>query len=354
MEIRPFEELRVTTMTLVMSLEGTVDLRPCFLLLPITLVDLPPQKRKTKKCRLPHHPVPGSILSARYYGNIRGVVRSLNKTFFKNSITIDISTAHKNVSVKLSTSTIQLCGASSRSNGVEAAQHIINHLSHINAMLCYIQQHPSEMETALAWMEKVCKGDPFTVEGVRETRSLYGGEKRLHILVSKEENLLICPLRPPPGVSLSLFRFLRQQVTDFLYYSDYIQKLRFLRVITCVSTPTVSISALSEAMVNYNYSLGFDIDREALREALDGYDGFYARYDNLVQHNVTIELPYPPSSCTGVFAKKKGKVPHSTFLVYKSGLVTQSGPGGVIMEEAYYKFRRTIHQFMLRTTTKCD
>jgi hypothetical protein len=52
---------------------------------------------------------------------------------------------------------------------------------------------------------------------------------------------------------------------------------------------------------------------------------------------VTIELPYvmkDPSK------KKKSKKPCHTFLIYQSGLVTQSGPDEEMMKEAYLDFMR--------------
>jgi hypothetical protein len=50
---------------------------------------------------------------------------------------------------------------------------------------------------------------------------------------------------------------------------------------------------------------------------------------------VTIELPYKVKDPS---RKKKSKKPCHTFLVYQSGLVTQSGPDEEMMKEAYLEF----------------
>ena len=44
--------------------------------------------------------------------------------------------------------------------------------------------------------------------------------------------------------------------------------------------------------------------------------------------------------------RKKDKVPCHTFIVYKSGIVTQSGPGEELMEEVYYKFMGIIKDIL--------
>ena len=86
---------------------------------------------------------------------------------------------------------------------------------------------------------------------------------------------------------------------------------------------------IAEAMVNYNYSLGFEVDRTRLNQFIDGQNGFISRYNNALANSVTIELPYDPPKGTAI-KRRKNKVPHHTFLVYKSGSVTQSGPGVIL------------------------
>ena len=95
-------------------------------------------------------------------------------------------------------------------------------------------------------------------------------------------------------------------------------------------------------MVNYNYDLGFDIDRWKLYSHINGLNGFSARYENTTDHCVTIQLPYEiPDHLLDVIVKKNKTQKHS-FLVYKSGLVTQSGPCEELSREAYNLFNSTI------------
>ena len=52
MDIKPFKDLDVTTMTLVARFDGEINLNPIFCLLPITKIDLPEKKRNTKKMKI--------------------------------------------------------------------------------------------------------------------------------------------------------------------------------------------------------------------------------------------------------------------------------------------------------------
>ena len=71
---------------------------------------------------------------------------------------------------------------------------------------------------------------------------------------------------------------------------------------------------------------------------MKGKNGFHSRYNNAADHCVTISLPYDSPKRKG----KKNKPKCHTFMVYKSGIVTQSGPSIDTMRDAYYLFMETI------------
>ena len=95
-------------------------------------------------------------------------------------------------------------------------------------------------------------------------------------------------------------------------------------------------------MVNFNYSLGGAIDRFELMKHFNGRGSFYSHFDNSTEHYVTVELPY---QVRDPLKKKKSKKPCHTFLVYQSGLVTQSGPDEEMMKEAYLEFMSVYEEF---------
>jgi hypothetical protein len=164
-------------MTLVMSLTNGVNTSAAFQLLPITRIAIQ-QTRMSSKCKLPHCEIPGSILSMRHRGSVRGVIRSTSESF-KNAVTIDISTKKKNISLKLSPFSIQMCGASSREDGIEAATHVLNHLRNVQNILTEMQLDPTGTLEAIEWVKTQTMGEAIikphwvTNEFINVTLNIY-------------------------------------------------------------------------------------------------------------------------------------------------------------------------------------
>jgi hypothetical protein len=348
MDIVPFEQLRVTTMTLVIALNSQANTEAAFLLLPITRINIT-QSRESTKCKLPHCQVPGSILSMRYRENIRGVIRNKSKAF-KNSVTIDISTTRKNINLKLSPTTIQMCGASSREDGVEAVAHVINHLKYIQQVIDKMQDNIEHTNEIIKWIKDITHGD--SVERPMDEARKVGN---INMIIRKNvmERAIVRPMVSiPDHFDVDITRFLLSLVDDFIYHGDMCQKLDLAVRIKDVIDDNLEIKHVDEAMVNYNYSLGYEVDRICLSELINGNDDFVSHFDNALDTSVTIELPYTPPANMAI-KRRKNKIPHVTFLVYKSGSITQSGPGGEIMRDAYYKFMRLINKLQPHIRIGC-
>jgi hypothetical protein len=336
-EIVPYEKLSVTTMTLVMSLSNGVNTGAAFHLLPITRIELR-QNRVSTKCKLPHCNIPGSILSMRYRGNVRGVIRS-NSDSFKNAVTIDISTTRKNISLKLSPYSIQMCGASSREDGVEAATHLLEHLYNIQSIMDRFHDNPDRTMEAINWVKNITRGGHVikpTWESMEFTNVM------LRVYHPVEDFAIAKPMiEIPETIDQHIANFLLSMTDDFIYHSDMCRKIDYILTINAIIDIPLELKRVDEAMVNYNYSLGFEVDRSLLNQFIHGLNGFISRYNNALATSVTIELPYEPPPGSAI-KRRKNKIPHSTFLCYKSGSITQSGPGGEIMRDAYYLFMNTI------------
>lgn len=337
--IPPFESLKCTTMTLIMGLTSGVNSWVAFQLLPITRIEMI-QTKVSSKCKLPHHKVPGSILSMRHLGYIRGIIRN-HLTPFKNAVTIDISTTVKNINMKLSTFSIQMCGASSREDGIEAATHVINHLKYIQYILSKIQANPDLSMQCLEWVSDNTRGEPIEKKCMESRQYI---NLCLNIIRDLEEFTIIKPRHSiPEDIDEEITLFLLGLCDDYLYHGDMMQKLKFALKVPGVIEESLELETVEEAMVNYNFSLGFEVDRSKLNSLINGRNGFYSHYDNALSHHVSVELPYQPASGTSI-KHRKNKVPHISFLVYRSGSVTLSGPGRKIMEVSYYLFMETISE----------
>lgn len=350
----PFKELPITTMTLVIGLDGLVNVDAIFSLLPITRLNLTPPKRRTQKFKIPFCGIPGAILSMRYRGATRGIVRSNSSDHFKNSITIDLCTKEKNLSIKLSSTGFHICGATSVAQGREGAGYIIDYVLQIQQMIDRINENPERSRQTLEWVKEQIKG-PVTIqilpnpppnldEDPEDMRDMptYTAKWRHHLNdVNTIEGIL--DQAPDPVIA----QFFLRQTGDYRYYEDLEEELEWILTLQSVTSPYLALRGVRKVMVNYNYGLGFPINRLALARQIDGIRGFHARYNNAIEHSVTIELPYQPiqredEDFLETKGRRKNKHPHHTFLVYRSGLVTQSGPDDEMMEEPYNRFIETI------------
>jgi hypothetical protein len=362
--ITPFEKLKITTMTLVIGLTSCIDMSAAFHLLPVTRIDIP-QARGVRKCKLPHCDIPGAIVSIRHRGSVRGVIRNLSKPF-KNAVTIDIFTSRKNVSVKLSPYTIQMCGASCMEDGDEASAALLKHLHDIQDLLDTMQAHPQRTMQLISWFKEQSRG---TLVDVDYYVRVPAGHLTLVVKKQQKANLIELPkigayktiennvneqeLTAIDPQNLSKFdhdvlSFCASLSADFVHHSDMCRKLDYLlrkegddyQVPFVIERP-LAVKGIDSAMVNYNYSLGFQVNRLKLNQYIDGMYDFISRYNNAMINCVVIELVYTPPSSSAI-KRRKNKIPHHTFLVYRSGSVTQTGPGGDLMRDAYYLFMNTI------------
>lgn len=343
----PFEDCRLTTMTLVFILEGSVELEPAFSLLPITRIDFAPPKRQKKKFELPHCSIPGAILSIRYSGETRGIVRSTNGGYFKNSITIDLSTTTKNVSTKLSQTKIQMCGASSEEQGQEGAQYLINHLLVLQEEIDYIKANPDKARETLNWLVEKTKGRQVSRPVYQTITKTVTNEKGEEVYVDEKvfvrnerDFRIMVPTDLTEAPNERIANFLIRQHTDFDYHSFLSAEMEWILGLKKIISQPLKIKKVIKAMVNYNYNLGFTVDRYTLYVQMLDRNGFISSYDNCIEHCVTIKLPYQPDPDEDMVRRKK--VPCHCFLVYKSGVVTQTGPGGEKMKEAYNLFWKSI------------
>jgi hypothetical protein len=332
---------------------------------------MPLENRPTSKYKLPHCKTPGAILSTGYDNVVRGIVRGKKKPF-RNAVSIDLSTVRKNVNVKLSKNKLHISGASCQEDVLEAGDHLVTHLIKIQGTLNKLHRFPDQTIRMINWVKNITMGP-------RINRQVWRRVNLGQVCVTQEEilldNVIIRPLvyhrsqiiGPisdwlgyfiPENFDDEIVRFLLAIADDFIYHSDLCQVLDYLPQITSLfgvipgeepDDLPLSLTSHYIAMVNYNYSLGFEVDRDQLNELIYGMNGFISHYNNALADNVTVELPYV---CTNEARRKKKKIPHHTFLIYHTGSVTQSGPGGEMMREVYCLFMATIESLRDRIEIK--
>jgi hypothetical protein len=378
--------LKVTTMTLIFQLDCKIDLNKIFFLIPITKIPYELVSKARIRYKIPHYEKAGSILSMRYRGMTRGILRSTSGKHFKNSITLDLSLKEKNVNIKLcnsktrqSGSKMQMCGAKSLEQGMEGANEVLKKINHIQCILDRMEANPTLKKKCLEHLDRAMEetSDPLwkyqpSTTTVIPANVLGAIQDELqwklgNLPATKQDfdQLVRGYMERFPEVktlptwmreSLVILRNLKytepteeeKKELDMEYVSLFLQefeeihsldkfkeKISFIENVGKLYEGNLNISEVSKAMVNFNYSLGGPIDRFELMKHFNGKGNFYSHFDNSTEHYVTIELPYKVKDPS---RKKKSKKPCHTFLVYQSGLVTQSGPDEEMMKEAYLEF----------------
>lgn len=348
--------ISISTMTVVVPIGASIDIRSLFPLIPITFprvasmdqldyIDLSPIKSKSHKAKPPFCDVPGSILRAMYLNVTRGM-KKVGETFFRNSITVDISTSKKNVSVKIYRTKFHLCGGTSVDIVREAVEYLRSMIIEVDNMLKFIRDHWNQCEEIFQWYEENTKSGEFDAlfdPIIKDPLDFLDEDAEFDYddVATMREKIRI-PQQIPDRFydteeSKRLSSFIYQRLIDVKYHDTFVKTLEFIRSKDSVFTGTMEILELEKVMINFNFNLGYRIDRCKMVEVISGINGFIVRFKTTVNHAVTIKLP------SGEY-NKKGKEKYSTFNVYKSGLVTQSGPDEEVMKESRILFIYTLNQ----------
>lgn len=333
MSIIDFEYLKPTTMTLIISLKGTINRDVAFSLLPISTGQMIWKSGQ----KLPHPGRPGVVISARYKGCVRGIIRQKTreskkeKKWFKHSVTTDVSTREKTVNMKVSNNNIHLCGATSVEQGLEGVQYLIQILTNLQTELEYLQRNPQK------WNE--------TETIIKTHLPIY-----FECLQNQDETQHMTPeqfkewMCEQGGDSLIVY-FLTRSIHEFDNLEEYTRELDWIHTIDRVIEGPLEIDNCYTAMIKYNFDLGFNVNRPILARLMNNNSGFKARYDNSSEHYVSIRRPYMHGE--DIFThRKKNKIPGHKFSVYESGIVTQSGRGNY-MKQVYQLFNHCIQEIRL-------
>ena len=343
-----FEDLKITTMTLVFELDHVINKGSVFHLLPITRVDTD-QHYQAQKYVIPNSSEPGSVLSIKYRNMVRGIVENNKPRFFKNTVPAKMATSVKNVSLKISPKTLQLVGAASRQNGLEASQFMIDHILFIKKQMDLIKSNPVLYQQCVEWIENNTQGHfvPRTIVKQQVTKHMI-----LRVHRNTTDHLIELPV-VPAHLQCDIMSFLLSLSSDQQYYGDYISKIRnIIHLEDIIDGNSLTIKRINEVMVNYNYNLGFRVNRDELNRLINGRHGLYSYYDNALVNCVTVELPYDEKLLDYKAKKLKKDITHHTFLIYKSGAVTQSGPcsntqpgpSGKLMQHAFETLIQSVNE----------
>lgn len=365
MIIKDFNDLKITTMTLILYFSSDIDIIIKHFL-PLVQVELI-TKKIVKKNKLIHSDNPGDLIVPSEKILLENPGCFKNKAF-KNAISNDISTKKKNINLKISKKNIQMAGASSIEDGIEAFYHIVNKLKRIQLYL----NNKEILLDSINWIKKYVyykESDNIIIKPNRElinyilkisknivkknrndfinyllnlSKDIYyknynyefDEEYKDKILIIKKEFEIFNKLN-----KREIINYLLNLSYKIYKLPLYFSKLNYLYNLEKIIDYPLELKEIKEIMVNYNYSLGFKIDRIKVNNYFNSIGKFISHYNNAISQCVTIELPYINNKNT---KNKDKKIPHHTFLIYMSGSITQSGPGEKLMKPVYNEFMNHI------------
>lgn len=323
-----FDKLRPTTMTLIAKLNGDVNVINATPLLEVYYTDESIYKKSRKRVKINHPGVPGVILSIKYGNCNRGIIQS--KRHFRNSIMIVISVTEKNIGMKLSTNTIQICGAKSFKDAQEAADSLVKNINYVKGMLEYIKNNRGSAGLTAEWVKTKTRGEIIE----------YNDENIHSIIIPKE-----FPDNIPKIIDPNIACFLIRRAVDFIVHRHYCNQIDWILTLPDLCNIPIKSSHVMSSMVNYNFYIGHSIDRWKLCQEIKNLriDGITSRYFNLIDSSTRISMKYEIPEHLKDRIRKRDGARNYTFLVHKSGQVTLSGPHPELNKYAYIKILSIIN-----------
>mgnify|MGYP003145195809 CR=1 FL=1 len=322
----------VTMMVADCALNSPIDMRVAYSLLP---VHRPGKIEISKGDKIPHCKIPGSIVTLDFEGDSRGLVRR-KESFFKNSVSMDISCVEKNANVKLSPQNIHLCGVTSLSIINEVVDYLIGYIKEIQEILTFAAENPDLRDKTIEWLKDASMGIT-----TKRYNTIYKGN--LRIVTSSRHTLVraISAKDISESPDEKLAKLYLRMIPEIVYHEDFCRLLDWCRNISWVCDHDLAKMEPVIHMRNTNSKLNFNIGICFIfaRIFQENFPEYNISYDNTMKPStITINIPYIPTAEKLATSKKKIDDFAHTFMLQGSGSFTHSGPWGPESETGYNKF----------------
>lgn len=304
----------IFTMTVVAAIESCLDISTLFWTCPLDYIS---GLRDDPK-KIAYLGVPNLVLGAKYGLFARGNI-NINKQGFNHSITFLVTTAIKNVTLRLSVTSIHVSGAKSLENAKEAIFVLVDRLQFCYAIqdeICKMSNdQKQEIYNSLAFL---AKGNT-----VIDKQICYVSTTHCKWPFDKHQKVGQCLL---------------SYVYDYPNYHCYLQFMMFVLQLPQPIITHLLVLEVQSAMFNSKYPLGFNYNKKLMLEHIaQNYEfSIVACVDSIILH-----LPYERKSSITIRDKKK--IPHHTFTITEQGSVTQSSPNIELAVIAYNYFFRVMN-----------
>lgn len=355
MEIPQFDDLPVTTMTCIGQYSGTVFQSQAFNLLNVAFFNINRDAAKTKVRYSQEfietiasvssmNEVPGYIISLRYRNSVRGLSTMHNNSYFRNSLTLDIIIGKKLLNIKIYKESLVICGSKKLLEAKTGIKLLFDELKQIQTYLDFMAT--GELyEDIMEIVKRIVSKYPNLPYGLGSNfRGRYDKFKLLF-----DDDIDYCEeisALENKGVPAGLIDFLLNKANDYGPLDEFLKTMNKIGTQRQLITDNFVLHDVETIMYNINCNMGSEIYKndcyreikQIIDNSRDELSKFYIRYHNIIHRYITVTLPYDIKFLSMKHSKKT--IPQTTFLIYKSGLVTISGPCTGILRQAYYAFMR--------------
>lgn len=290
----------------VARLNGTIDLIKAANLLPINLAN-----------------EPGSLQAIKFDDVKRGIIRrdgTMKNMIIADMCVIDNIEGEKIINIKICPSAIQISGLKSDDIVQQVCYFIQNHLYQLQTTLLNysIEQHYLVMQ----WLLYQTYGQVMQIQ-----------DGSYIITINNVDLNLVTSDIPIELVQI----YLRPLESTLMHdWQKYYQLLNRFLLRLNVYDGDLGLAKIDRTNFLYNYALGCQVDRRRLADLLDNYNGFTAKYNNLVRGSVHVILLC--DQWQSPFARKFGKdEPKHHFSISSNGKVTQNSPCIELADKVYYR-----------------
>jgi hypothetical protein len=366
-----------TTITIVLTMNQEIDSHNVMDIMRINHLSPSALRWMSMNNGIPLTRQSGQIIQAKFGERVRGY--RTTKTLFKNSVSMYMSTGTNNVSIKLSSNTIHMCGARSSDMAIEVTNHLIANILSGQSMLNRIQQHPSESAITknlileLSCIQKYNFGRPNTVSIDRKVLNVLidtieswrsdttqpdKDDSNFATLLINSDNLKISSvvnskftLEQLDQVDPNLLEFLIEHAYDMnTDYVGYIKTLDHLFSIDHeIAPPGLRLAMIKPAMVNITYNVGFKVKLAELCRIIENTNlPCRARFNPQYDKRVTLFFPCEVKGRsqmmkrilneTGEIEVEDRESKCCTLTVTSTGSVTQSNPTERLARDVHILF----------------
>jgi len=148
------------------------------------------------------------------------------------------------------------------------------------------------------------------------------------------------PEKFPSFIDAETYDVMMSYTIEYEKYSEYSKRINYFINSKSIYRGELNLIRINEIMLNHNYSLGFEIDRQILNDIINRYgktSNYKSNFNNMLQPYVKIEIEYTYDTTQGV-NRKPNKVGKDTVMVYRTGSITQSGSTMERTKKIYYEF----------------